>query len=199
MSPTSGFGDSGDDVGKLPYFYWGTVMRTDDPERSGRVRVHINGLTKKETDWAFPVGLPGAGAERKGSYAVPRLGSTVVVGFIQGDFEEPFYLAGPHAKVKTGKPGTPRKVQEQTPVEAPRVTVLTETEHFEIYITETTAEQRVVVQTLGAKNQIEIDAKDGSISIKAERYLIMSAPMVKIDGLNVQIFNRPVSPLGQDI
>lgn len=194
---TSGFGDTGDGVGALHDFYWGTVVRNDDPEKLGRVRVHVHGLTRKETDWAFPVGMPGAGAERKGGFTVPRLHSTVLVGFVQGDFDEPFYFAGPHARTKAGTPGSPRKVQEQTPAEAPKVTVITETENFEIYVIETAAEQRVVIQTLGGKNQIEMDARDGSIVLKAARYLILEAPAVSIDGLAVQICRRPVSIIGE--
>lgn len=318
------------DTGEDLKMYWGTVVRIDDPEKLGRVRIHIPGLTHRETDWAYPVGQAGAGSERHGAFTVPRLGSTVLVGFVLGDFEEPFFLAGPHARTRSAlepttvppwpnpvishrsvvaapsnqdiniqikvtssysirsatlsygpdmtivggggydltsvamtysggaveykeyngtipaaavtidgglvymvaavdihgnltssgtaknplkvkiadevgeykqgsMPGSPRKVREQLVDEAPYVTVIHETEHFEIYITETNREKRVVIQTLGGKTMIELDATDGSIVMKAERYLQISAPVIDIDGRHVQICKRPVSKLGLDI
>jgi len=75
-------------------FYWGIVKNNTDPDNRGRVRVQIPGLIAVESTWAEPVGAPGGGT-RHGMFAVPKVNAPVVVGFIQGDIDEPFYMAGP--------------------------------------------------------------------------------------------------------
>ena len=150
------------------------------------------------TDWAFPVGMPGSGFAKadggKGSFYVPRIGAVVLVGFIYGKMDEPFYMCGHYAM--SAASGVPRIVQEQTVQEAPNVRVLAETETFEIYIADTATEQKVVLRTLDKETSVEIDAKDGSITLKALTSITISAPAVAIDGLVTYIKGRPVSPLG---
>jgi hypothetical protein len=75
-------------------FYWGIVKNNQDPDNRGRVRIQIPGLIETESTWAEPVGAPGGGTSH-GMFAVPKVNAPVVVGFIQGDIDEPFYMAGP--------------------------------------------------------------------------------------------------------
>ena len=41
--------------------FWGSVIRNDDPEKLGRVKVFIPGLLEPQSPWAWPVGFPGSG------------------------------------------------------------------------------------------------------------------------------------------
>ncbi len=84
----------GDQDVKIFGFYWGIVVDTADPDISGRVRVKVEGLIEPRSTWARPLGLPAGGRSAHGTYAVPLTGSLVVVGFIQGDIDEPFYFSG---------------------------------------------------------------------------------------------------------
>ena len=93
-------------------FVEGIVVDTSDPQQMGRVRVHcpaIDGekVEKDDLPWAtyvsplagqtvtYPGGASGAAGEGPVSYgfwAVPKVGSLVVIGFLYGDFNLRFYL-----------------------------------------------------------------------------------------------------------
>ena len=73
--------------------YFGEVTDNRDPERRGRVRIKVPGLIEPQSDWAF-VAMPGQGVPRRGLFLPPGIGAIVVVGFIQGDVEEPIILGG---------------------------------------------------------------------------------------------------------
>lgn len=92
----SPFFDDGDEPRepKVFGFYWGIVKNNQDPDNRGRVRIQVPGLIELQSTWAEPVGAPGGGT-RHGMFAVPKVNAPVVVGFIQGDIDEPFYMAGP--------------------------------------------------------------------------------------------------------
>lgn len=164
-------------------WYWGKVMDNADPDRLGRIRAHVPAVTKGMTDWAWPIGMAGGGVSRKGAYVVPRKHAVVVVGFALADFDEPFYMAGPWAMGKDGKPGVPRKIQQQTDYKiAPDVRVLAETENFEVYICDQDNEQRLVLAGLDGNETISVNLIDGSIRMSASHYLIMEAPRISIKG-----------------
>lgn len=84
------FPDEDEVTPPLPGLYWGVVRQNADPNRRGRVTVHIPGLVE-ETDWCY-VCMPGQGAPRHGMFAPLPINAGVVVGFILGDVEEPVVL-----------------------------------------------------------------------------------------------------------
>jgi hypothetical protein len=204
-----GFGDEFEDRLRPELnLRWGTVQRNVDPHKLGRVTLYIPGITSKESGWALPVGMPGSGKSTQGSYRVPPVGAVVLVGFILGDIDFPFYIAGPFQQLAlengSTRGGPPRIVQEQTPEDAPKVHVLAETESFEIYIIDKEDEKKFVVASLArdgneAQNLIEMDLNDGSIRMKAADYLIMEAPMLSMSGVKMQLGGRIVLPVGAPI
>jgi len=204
----SGYGDEYED--KLPLelkLHWGIIRENRDPWKIGRVRVYVAGITEKEGPWALPAGMPGSGKSTQGSYRVPRIGATVLVGFIMGDIDFPFYIAGPFQQ---GSGAPPRRIQRATANEAPSIQVLAETESFEVYIVDLPTEKKFVVASLeedpaqnggsaGAKNLIEMDLVDGSIRLKASNYLILEGALVNVGGVKMQIGSRIVLPVGAPI
>jgi hypothetical protein len=189
------------EAGGLSGLYLGLVMDNQDPLKLGRVKIHVVGQTRKETDWAFPVGMPGGGGipgqPAKGGFFVPRLQATVLTGFLNGDIQNPYYWAGHYLQGAGGAPLVPRIVAEQSIEQAPNVRVIAETETFEIYITDTPTSKKVMIETLDGENIIELDAIDGSIRLRARHHLILEAPEgnVKISGMNVYL-NEKVAMVG---
>ena len=109
--------DAEESAGGYHGLYWAEVVVNNDPERMGRVKAKVFGVVDKETDWALPIGMPGAGygstSGGKGGFFVPRKGATILVGFIYGKIEQPFYFCAHYPK-RNGKTGAPRIVQQQS-------------------------------------------------------------------------------------
>ena len=181
--------------------WWAKVVNNKDPLKRGRCEVDVHGLTDHSTDWAYPMGPTGGTESGQGSYFVPREGALVLVGFVLGDFDEPFYIAGPWT-APAGADSAPKKVREQSVAEAPNVRVLAQTESFEVYIAETADETRLNIGSLGAGSNVvpqtvlSMNLDDGSIRLTASHHLILEAPNIKITAENqVQIQDRVVNDL----
>lgn len=89
------WGDDDGDEKREPFFWWGIVSNNKDPENRGRCKITIPGMNHTESAWAEQCGSPGGGGGKHGVWAVPKKGATVIVGFIMGDIDTPFYLPGP--------------------------------------------------------------------------------------------------------
>jgi hypothetical protein len=175
--------------------WWGTVVSNQDPLKRGRCKIDVHGLTDHSTDWTYPMGMPGGTEAGQGAYFVPREGSLVLVGFVLGDFEEPFYIPGPWTAPK-GADSAPKKVREQTVADAPNVRVLAQTESFEVYIAETSQETRLNIGSIEDFPQtvLSMNLDDGSIRLTASHFIIMEAPTISIKAENqVQIQDRVVN------
>ena len=181
-------------IGRRIYgFMWGIVLNNNDPEVRGRVRTNVPGL-KSDMKWAVVVGVPGAGAEKRGGYMVPRVDSQVLVGFIQGDIDEPFCMFGPPALNET-----PAVVNEKTTATTRGDIAAYETDTFELFVVDTATEKKIMMRSKDGENLVEIDAIDHSVHIKAANAVIVEAGLVHIDAARVQIKGRPVLPTGEPI
>lgn len=182
-------------------WYWATVSDNKDPDKRGRVKANIPGVTVVSTDWAIPVGLPGSGSANMGSYYIPRVGSMVMIGFALGDIDEPVYLAGPPIANEDGSTAAPTKVSEKTVDDAPNVRVIAQTENFEVYICDTDSEQRLVMKGLADNTEtLSINLLDGSIRLTASHFLVMEAPRIAIRAsAQLTLNDRPVSHIGTRI
>jgi hypothetical protein len=196
-----GINDSLVEASKQYGFYWGKVTNNSDPEKLGRVKVDVPGVFNVESSWAFPCGMPGAGTSTMGSYIIPRVDASVLVGFIQGDLEEPFYFSGPSPVTAAGASGAPRRPVLESAKEAPNVRVLAQTENFEVYIRDTTDAKELCLRGLAdSACFMTVDLIDGSIHISAERYLKIEAPMIAINASGqLQLNGRVVNAVGSKI
>lgn len=186
--------------------YWGKVIANDDPDKLGRIKAVVPNKHRNDTGWAWPVGMPGAGADNQGAYMIPRVGSMVLIGYIQGDYDEPFYFAGNWRE--DGESKIPTKPMEKDKTDAPNVRVLAQTDNFEVYISDTEPEKRLVLQQLDTdgslsreeQNTISINLEDGSIRLTASHYLILEAPMISINASGqLSLQGRRVGSLGPKI
>ncbi len=87
--------DEEGDAKREPFLWWGVVSNNQDPEKRGRCKISIPGMNHNESAWAEPCGMPGFGGGKHGMWSVPKKGSTVLVGFILGDIDSPFFIPGP--------------------------------------------------------------------------------------------------------
>ncbi len=191
-------------------FWWGTVMDNIDPERRGRIKALVPGLITPESDWAEAVGLPGAGEAFQGLFFVPPLGATVLIGFIQGDIDEPFYLAGPWSLVAGGTTapiigfpradgGVPSDASDPEASETDRVMIL-RLGRFDISIDARGSGEGIVLTDRTSKSTITIDATFAGITIKGTAHVTilsdgaigLDAPAIHLNGRKVLATTRPI-------
>lgn len=88
MSPiNTGFEGDDFDGQRFDGLYLGKIINREDPEHLCRVKVRIPGVVD-ETTWAKP---RGGGSKNFGKASVPPKDSDVLVQFVNGDIEQPFY------------------------------------------------------------------------------------------------------------
>lgn len=77
--------------------YLGSVVDNKDLRGLGWVRVTVPGLIEPASAWAFPTGGPqSSGAKNLGGYDVPQIGASVMVAFVGGDHDVPFFYGAGH-------------------------------------------------------------------------------------------------------
>lgn len=184
-------------------FWWGIVSNNADPSNRGRVRVQIPGLNQTESTWAEACGMPGVGGGKHGGWAIPKIGSTVVVGFIQGDVDSPFYISGP--------PPTGGQPDGVTPDN-----VVWQTDNFRLSFTENKDAKKVRLETLvpnvpaakqdQVRSVIEIDINTGAsgkahiiniiapsgVNVKSQGTIALDAPVVTLKGRTVMPSTEPI-------
>lgn len=180
---------------KFFYFYQGTVLQNDDPSKCGCIRANVPAI-KTQTKWAFPVGGPGAGPQR-GMFAVPPVESNVVIGFIQGDIDLPFYLCGPWA-MPTGTSEVPRAASAEPVATVHRVAGF-ESDLFEWFVND--EKKKLVIRSKDLQEEIEIDLTDRSMKLKARNYFIIEAAGIslKAPGGTIDIGGRIVAKVPDPI
>jgi len=186
--------------------WWGVVTSTADPEKRGRVRVRIPGLNETASTWAESAGGVGSGGGRHGTWAVPKLGATVLVGFIHGDVDSPVYWPGPTPTSGRGDDYEPENI-------------ILESDSFRILLREEGGTKKLRFETRSkdllpnvseaerslVESFIEIstEAGDGkahavlisaptAISIKSKGAIEIDAPRVIIKGRNVLKSPKPL-------
>lgn len=184
-------------------FWWGTVSNNADPTGRGRVRVSIPGMNQTESTWAEPCGMPGSGGSKHGCWAVPKMGSLVAVGFIQGDIDSPFYIPGPAPTNEQPDNATPDNIVWQT-------------DNFRLSFIENVNAKKVRLETLlpgvpvdkqdQVRSVIEIDINTGEnnkshviniiapsgINITSQGTVAIDAPVLTLKGRTVMPTNQPI-------
>jgi hypothetical protein len=186
-----------------PFFYWAIVTNNNDPSQRGRVRANIVGLTSSESTWLEPVGMPGGGGGKHGGWFVPKVGATVLVGFIQGDLDSPFYFTGPNPNNQAPDNNTPDNIVFQS-------------DDFRVSFIEQTGNKKLRLETVlpgidpavadSVRSVIELTINSGAsgkshvINITAPGGLnLTSQGTINIDAPVVSIKGRTVGPTDEVI
>ena len=164
----------------------GIVRENWDDEHPGKVKVELflgqSGMNV--TGW-IPVMTPYAGKEF-GMYALPEVGSEVVVAFTMGDRNAPVVLG---CLWSTASPPPPQTAAKENPVKKfltkggnlISVSEEKDKDKIEIKTPKNTGvliddeNQQITVHDDQNKNQIIISAKDGTITVQAEKKIVFKA------------------------
>lgn len=171
-------------------FYPGVVINREDPEQLRRVKVRIPGMLE-ETGWALPVGTDG-GSKDRGRFFTPAIGADVVVGFLQGNPDRPFFMAAHWGRVK-GVSEIPDKALDLE-------TDVIETERWFIQMDNNPGSASFVIQDKLSGANVEFDGVSKAMRVYSPSALILeSTGFVSIKGLDVTINGRKVLPNGKPI
>ena len=93
------------------------VVTLKDPYRSGNIGINITGIHEKDVkarDVFFaPMLMPFGGGENYGFFAMPPIGSDVMVTFIDGDLKNPIILGAWQSRKKTSPAvGSPNEIEK---------------------------------------------------------------------------------------
>ena len=175
----------------------GIVVDNADPLRLGRLQICVPGLIEPATDWAYPMGNL-AGMAGEGFWAVPDIGAAVVVFFLAGDIENPYWMAGPWARPKGQESKIPTDaaaaLAEDGELAAPQLKTF-ETKSFVLTFDEREDNEFMQLRHKASGDVLEIDGKNRGVRIHATTGLILESDgLVQISGLQVQINSRVVMP-----
>lgn len=163
----------------------GVVTRVDDPAGRHRVKASVDGLID-ETQWAYPLTVGGGGPQR-GGHVVPAVGSDVVLIFMGGDPERPFY-----APAHWSKEELPADLQGLPAAEAHLVQTL-EIGRYKITVDERPGKEQLSVQDKGTGDLVQLDGTTGGVLIKATTALRLQCDgAIDVEALSVTLNGRPL-------
>lgn len=134
--------------------FLGEVVENDDPEGWGRIRVKIPGIVEPESRWAFHIGR--MFGVKEGIHWVPRVGANVVVWFLQGNVDHPYYAAGPF-----GAPGGESDIPDQAPAGSVDHLVI-RWKDMHLTLDGTDGAEKVTIEDLTSGTKLEIDKTTGN-------------------------------------
>ena len=160
----------------------GVVVRRDDPDKVGRVRVRVPGLYEPASPWALPMGLPGGASPDRGLWWVPEVGAEVAVFLNRGDEDDPRYMP---AQWGLGEPPSASDDGD------PDVRVLGFGAYDVVIDTRAGSKKLRIVDKGDNENLIELDgttrtleiSSTTAVSIKATGRIDLDAAIVTINGI----------------
>jgi hypothetical protein len=171
----------------------GTVSDRIDPRGLNRVRVTVPGLHEPASVWAFPLSI-GGGAKDYGISAVPPVGADVVLFYMGGREDRPFYLAA-----NWGAPGGVSELPQEAQDSYPDAVVIA-TPGSRIVIDETEGARKILITMLSSGDGIIIDEATATMTIKSTGIMqIQCDGQIEIDALSVAIKGRAVRPIDEPI
>lgn len=154
-------------------FLLGKVVDVEDPEALGRIKVtYMDRPEAPTSNWVFVV-RPMASAEF-GVWFMPEIDDQVVIGFLNGNLENPYMLGS----IYTGT--------NAPPVTEPQQRVIRSRQGHEIVFDDTDGDENVIIRD-AAKNEIKMTkdgidiTSDGTITIKGKQVVIKGDSSIDIE------------------
>jgi uncharacterized protein involved in type VI secretion and phage assembly len=157
----------------------GIVTNNQDPDAMGRVKVKFPWLSDEdESNWAR-VATPMAGKER-GLYLLPEVEDEVLVAFENGDMRFPYVLGA----LWNGKDAPPAKNDDGKN----NVRLLKSRSGHVIRLTDEDGKEKIEIIDKSEKNSIVIDTASNTITITADKDIVLAASngKIKFDAQNIE-------------
>ena len=149
----------------------GVVTNNQDPEGMGRVKLKFPWLSDEdESNWAR-VAAPMAGGGR-GFYFLPEVDDEVLVAFEQGDVRFPYVVGS----LWNGKDAPPASNDDGKN----NVRVIKSRSGHVVRLTDEEGREMIEVIDKSEKNSIRIDTSKNTITITADKDIVLSAKQGKI-------------------
>ena len=188
--------------------YEGTVTFRQDPMGLGRIKIEVPGIIEPENSkaspWAFPRGS--GGSEKWGKNDVPKIGSDILVQFVNGDINSPVYESAWHGKPINRE--TNKQESEAFP-EFEDPDVLVWGRDWLRLVMDNREGQKIarlkVVKTVNGKEEdiiwLEFNYEDNSaqlyatsaLGINADAIIDIDAPTVQVRGRKIVPNNKPIN------
>jgi phage protein D/phage baseplate assembly protein gpV len=152
----------------------GKVTNLADPDDLGRVKVKFPTLwdgqgVEAESSWVR-IAAPGAGVER-GLYFLPEIDDEVLVAFAHGDVHSPYIIG--YLWNNKDKPPLPSSEAVADGKVNQRM-IRSRTGHV-IILDDTEGEEQIIIRDKTEKNEIVIDSKKNSMTVKADKDITIEA------------------------
>lgn len=196
----------------IPGFVPAIVLRNDDPEGAGRIKVCIPGKLAETPYWVMPMGYNAKKPQEGSRFPPPEPQMAVGVIFAYGEYQhqnsQAYYFTGYYGLNTDGSAAGPPSVASAPTV--PQVNAracLWEDDTFRIMVHNDpgATDKKVIVQSKIGGSKIELNAADGAsgkaetITLEARTAVIIySQGLIDIDSdTQVKICGRPVSKLSE--
>ena len=164
------------------------VTNNKDEEGLGRVKVNFPWLSDSDESYWARVLTPMAGTER-GIYFLPEVEDEVLVAFAQGDIDYPYILGS----LWNGKDKPPETNDDGKNNHR----LIKSRSGHQIILDDTEGEEKIIIRDKTENNEITIDSKDNTMTIKAEKDITIEATGnitikssdgdITIEGMNLEL------------
>jgi uncharacterized protein involved in type VI secretion and phage assembly len=144
----------------------GIVTNNKDEEGLGRVKVKFPWLSDSDESYWARVLTPMAGKEM-GIYFLPEVNDEVLVAFAHGDMESPYILGA----VWNGEDKPPETNSDGKN----NLRLIKSRSGHQIILDDTEGQERIVIRDRTEKNEIVIDSKENTLSLKVEKDITIEA------------------------
>lgn len=144
----------------------GKVTNNKDEEGLGRVKVEFPRISDTDESYWARVLTPMAGKER-GIYFLPEVDDEVLVAFDQGDINYPYILGG----LWNGKDKPPATNEDGQNNQR----LIKSRSGHQIILDDTKDAEKIIIRDSTGKNEIEIDSKKNSMTVKVEQDFTIEA------------------------
>ncbi len=157
----------------------GVVTNNQDPDGLGRVKVKFPWLSDTDESYWARVATPMAGKER-GLYCLPEVDDEVLVVFEHGDVRFPYVLGG----LWNGKDKPPADNSDGKN----NVRLLKSRSGHVIRLSDEDGKEKIEIIDKSEKNSIVFDTANNTITISADKDIILSAPQgtIKLDSQKIE-------------
>jgi len=149
----------------------GVVSKNKDDEGLGRVKVIFPWLSEtEESQWARVATL--MAGEKRGALFLPEVGDEVLVAFEQGDRDRPYVIGA----LWNGKDKPPKTNDNGKN----NIRLIQSRSGHQITLDDTDGSEKIEITDKTGKNSIVWDAAENTITITAEKDIVLKAPSGKI-------------------